>query len=181
MPKPQICPQGEFDGACFLYSIVNAYKTLSGKRPTLKMWDKAIRTIPFKEKFITNDGTLFYDDNMELYKFTISKILTGFSKKNDGFLLEAYPHIENTKKLNNLIDENSVLIFCVDGDHWVVGVEVDKNYIYLADSYKYFSDAGSYHENKSVKFKRFYNSKIDLKKDGWIYNPSFMQIRMVEA
>lgn len=54
----KILSQGEYDGGCFLYSAANAYRTLTGRKPTQKRWNEALKWIPFASDFISDNGTV---------------------------------------------------------------------------------------------------------------------------
>lgn len=176
MPKTHICSQGEYDGACFLYSITNAYKMLCGKRPTYKMWDKALEQVPFKEDFIVDTGTFRYDDNMELYVHAAERMLNEFSRSQFSLKVNPFPEVKSKKNLEGLINGNSILVFCIDGKHWVAAVDIDNEYIYLADSFRLITEGVKYCEKVSSKLKRHYNHVKKLAPFNWFYNPSALQI-----
>lgn len=53
-----IYAQGDLDGACFLYGLVNVYLTLTGREPYLNRICEAFRRVPFPEDFLSgNTGT----------------------------------------------------------------------------------------------------------------------------
>jgi len=181
MNKPKISPQGEYDGACFLYSVVNAYKALTGKNPTLKMWDKSVENIPFRNDFLINVGTYWYDDNMELYELAIQRMFEKFTKNKIAFEIKSFHEISSRKALEKLIGKNSVVILNIGSEHWVCGVDYNKENIFLADSYQLFSEVQKYSEMKSDKFERYYNSNKTLSDISWLYNPSVLQIIIKNA
>jgi len=173
--KPNICFQGEYDGACFLYSITNAFKALTGKKPTQELWDEALKLVPFGQDFLVNIGTTRYDDDMDLYVLTVKRMLQIFSKNKFSFEVKAHPKINSQKKLHSLICDNCVIILVTE-DHWMVGVDIDDREIYLADSYKLVTMGAKYQEKQSHKLQRSYNDSRALKDLSWLYNPSVVQI-----
>lgn len=179
MPKPEICPQGEYDGACFLYSVTNAYKTLTGKHPTFNMWDNAVEHIPFRDDFIRNIGTYWYDDNMYLYEITIKRMLKHFARKKYSFKISSYEKVCKSNKLRELINHNSVIVLNISSEHWVTAIDIDEENIYFADSYKLAQMGSKYEEFKSANLGRIYNDYHELNDMSWLYNPSVIKITLL--
>lgn len=143
---PRIFSQGALDGACFLYSIANAMRTLypndySGywTKPRIDRWNLAIKEIPFALDYLLFDvGTARIDIDREdkedpiLYLKTLDTILDGTSgKRTDSKARLEAKHIsahefDKPRDLSNFIDPQTVLLLCVSRtdnqpnlDHWV--------------------------------------------------------------
>lgn len=173
----KIYSQGKFDGACFLYSIANAYSLLSNKEVTQSKWDEALKWIPFSGDFITDTGTIRYDENVSVYQFTIESMLESFSGKGKYFV-KAYPNISDPKKIKELIKQDTLVILNIDSKHWVVMVDASDKEAQIACSYQYNELENDYREMVSTRYSRPYNDvkSLDVKKK-WVHTPSVFTIR----
>ena len=178
--KKKYLTQGDLDGACFLYSIANSVVALSGRKPTVKQWSKALKYIPFSTDFIDGDvGTVNYDENVSLYKFAIEQSITEYSPSND-YEVKIYPQVSSIKEVDGLISDSSVVILNISGDHWVcvVSVDIENNRLLTACSdvmdrmYNYFE--------KPCDYNRFYNREYSLSEEDKIHVPSVIQIILKE-
>lgn len=172
--------QGNFDGSCFLYSIINSYSALMNKSPTQDMWDEAIKWIPFSGDFVTTLGTQRYDDDLNLYNFTIQRILREF-KLGYKIELSTYSSISGIEHLKSLISDTSVVLLNISGDHWVSVVDYNANQLMVSCSSERNSSEGQYQEYTSEKFNRKYNLKKNIGKLKWIYHPSIIQLKRTDA
>jgi len=141
--KRYILSQGDLDGACFLYSIINAYISLTVRRPGrqgwgnkfYKRWDKAIAYIPHLTDFFIcssineNGGTGRYDDNACLFKLAVERVLYEMStqKEKGVFQVNIHEDRHHPSDIKKLISKNSVVIVCPDYEHWVVCVACKEN------------------------------------------------------
>lgn len=180
MSKPQISSQGEYDGACFLYSITNAYKALTGKKPSQEKWDDAIQRVPYNSDFLVNVGTANYDDDMALYEITTKRMLKCFAPKKYVFDIKSFPEEKKVPPLQKLITENSVVILIEklgeNSEHWLTAVDFDEHNIYFANSWKLVNMGTKYSEQKSPTFNRIYNDSRKIGQLDWIYHPSVLQV-----
>ncbi len=127
----KIYSQGDLNGACFLFSIANAYKALSHKEITQRAWSKAMKEVFFLEDFMDSAlGTARFNDNPDLFKIVIQQMLNSFSDKE--FEVN-YMKCNTISAVKKLISANSVAIFCfkLENDkgkeiinHWTCGVDV---------------------------------------------------------
>ncbi|MEB6606068.1 hypothetical protein [Aeromonas sanarellii] len=158
--------QGDLDGACFLYSIVNAVLSLNGE-VTAKSWSNAISLLPKAKFFLRQDeGTLAFDDDGDKLENISKKFLHGLV--GDQFKLE-FHHV-NKKGIHKLIDQHSVVIVS-NPEHWFVVTEVYDEFVFIACSDVYNTHKCEYLEKNTPKYGHLSNSKIDysaLSVFGWM-------------
>ena len=160
----KIISQGELDGACLLYALANSFLSLTGKKPTQSKWDKAIDALPIKEDFLKgNVGTERYfkenkgENNIRLVS---ENFLMGLSKQTKyEFSVMYHNQITRSDELTPLINKDSVVLFCIDQEHWVVGssYSADSKILNIACSFQYIENS-SYFEKKDSTFERPYNA-----------------------
>ena len=167
--------QGVFDGACFLYSIVNGYSALMKKPINQEKWDEAIKWIPFSSDYISEIGTQRTDDDFNLYKFTIHRFLREFDKP-DKFVVKEHPSITTKEQLQALVTKDSVLIVNVEGGHWVVIVDYDDSHLKAVCSAQLFEKKEKYKEFDCAETQRKCNLKKQYGKLRWLYQPSAISI-----
>lgn len=160
-PERKLLSQGELDGACFIYAIANAFICLTGKKPTQSNWDKAIDILPFKEDFLKGKiGTERYYENKINMTEVISNVVEQFSKYTK-FKFRVLPHdrMNQKKELCKLIKHNSLVLFCIDQEHWVIGSSFDKEdgILYISCSFQLI-ETPMYNEKSDKKFGRPYNA-----------------------
>lgn len=172
--------QGVFEGTCFLYSIINSYSALMKKSPTQDMWDEAIKWIPFSGDFVTDLGTQRYDDDFNLYRFTIQRMLREFKL---GSIIEPTMHssISSIEQLKSHISDTSVVLLNINGDHWVSVVDYDEHQVMISCSSERNYSEDNYKEYTSEQFGRKYNLKKKLGKLNWIYHRSIIQLKYSKA
>ncbi len=176
----KIISQGEYDGACFLYSAANAYRTLIQKKPTQKRWNEMLKWIPFASDFISTNGTLRYDNDMALYKFTLERYFNNNSSSSSfSFEISPYPDIKSPSELSKLIQSNSVVILNINSEHWVACVELDNKCAFVACSDQLRIKRENYIEYKSPIFKRQYNLEMAIGTQYRVHNPSVFQIKLL--
>jgi hypothetical protein len=168
--------QGFFEGSCFLYSIVNTYSALTDESPTQEMWDEAMKWIPFSGDFVTNTGTQRYDDDMDLYRFTIHRLLQEF-ESGETIELSMHKSISGVDQLKALISESSVVLLNISGDHWVSVVDFSENQFFISCSSTRNESGSDYKEEVSDQYNRKYNLKKRIGKLNWIYHPSIIQLK----
>jgi hypothetical protein len=176
----EIYHQGQFDGACFLYSIVNGYSALLNHPIEQDMWEKALKWIPFRSDYISETGTQRTDDDFNLYKFTIYRMLREF-KGGKKVSTKEYEGIDGIKKMKSLITKDSVLILNKKGEHWVVAVDYDDRGFQIVCSSQLTEKKSQYQEYESANFKRKYNYVQRFGKLGWLYHPSLIALSVNSA
>lgn len=128
----KIYSQGDLNGACFLFSIANAYKSLANKDITKSAWSKAVNGVFFLEDFMDGKlGTERYNANPLLFETVVNHMLGEFSDKVQFEVKHLKSsNLASTKKY---ITESSVVIFCfrVENEkgneilnHWTCGVDL---------------------------------------------------------
>ncbi|CCK74958.1 hypothetical protein OLEAN_C07820 [Oleispira antarctica RB-8] len=172
--------QGDLDGACFLYSIANSVVALSGRKPTVNQWSKALQYIPFSADFIDgNVGTVNYDDNISLYEFAIKQAISEYSPSSD-YEIKTYPEITSVIDVDNLVSDNSVVVLNISGDHWVCVVSVDLENNRLLTACSDITDVIYDYVEKPCDFNRLYNREYNLNEEDRIHEPSVIQIILKE-
>lgn len=135
--KRRIYAQGDLDGACFLYSIVNAYVALCGKAPDFGRVCAAFAQVDHPADFLNASvGTTGHlDRDFPLLQNTIERMLTLLGgetfhvSRMEGPFSAAAPNTQ----LDALLDAKSVVILRYQGssafadamDHWVCVVAHD--------------------------------------------------------
>lgn len=174
----RIFSQGDFDGACFIYSAANAAQVLSPQKATQKRWNEALKWIPFSDDFITDNGTWRYDEDIDLYIFSLKRMFREFAP-NSTFEITHYPNINSAENIRNLINQHSVVVLNINLEHWVTCIDTDVENILIACSYQLSTLREKYSENTSGEFKRKYNLKMPIAGKNWIHNPSVFVITLV--
>ncbi len=150
--KRRIYAQGDLDGACFLYSIVNAYVALTGRAPDFERvcaaFSQAAHPADFLNASVGTTGQ--YDRDYALLQNTIERMLVLLGGASpDTQLPDPHPPAQlppaqiftvqriegpfSPASLNALLDAKSVVIlryqgssqFADDMDHWVCVVAHD--------------------------------------------------------
>ncbi|MBU1230273.1 MAG: hypothetical protein KKA55_08195 [Proteobacteria bacterium] len=134
MPLRNIYAQGDFDGACFLYSTVNAYVALQRETPDFEAICKAVAQVDHPGDFLngTVGTTGSYDNNYALLEKNIRAILANLG--NAEFLVQRIAGQSSPQRMEELVGPNSVAIVRYTGssdnssdmDHWVCVVECDR-------------------------------------------------------
>lgn len=153
----KIKSQGDFDGACFLYSIANAVISLNGT-VTPKHWSSAIHSLPKPQSFLRQDiGTLAFDDDGEKLEVVAQKFIRSLSDEKFKVKL----HQANRKSIHPLIDDDSVVIIS-NPEHWFVVTEIYNETAFISCSDALNSLGEKYLEEASTKFGHISNLKVKL-------------------
>jgi len=160
--RRRIHTQGDFDGACFLYAIANAYTALTGRRPELEAWDEGIRAIPHALDFLQGcvGTTQHHEKDADLLCNTVTAMLAAFSGKGASPSVEFCPHVSDLASVAQLVGQRSVVVFNYKGetrhvragDHWVCAVAVDGDplTVHVACSIRR-SDDGRFNDREYVE------------------------------
>lgn len=150
------------DGACFIYSIANAYVSLTGQRPKQEAWDNAIQRLPHAKDLLKgNVGT----ENFESLKWqaAMNSVLREFGGL--GFRATPLGKMTSKSEIGKEIGRRSVVVFCWRQEHWVVGTAYDsaKKILYIACSAQLKETTANipslYTEAKDPLFGRHYNTQ----------------------
>jgi hypothetical protein len=169
--------QGHFDGTCFLYSIINAYSSLTKEGVEQSMWEEALKWIPFKDDYVTDTGTQRIDDDFRLYHFTIDRMLREF-KKGSNISICDFSTIRTIKDIQSLINKKSVLIYNTKRGHWMVGVDYNDRGIETICSSVLQEKPSKYSESMGSNYNRKYNYLQRYGKLGWLYSPSAIVLHL---
>jgi len=175
--KRHILSQGDLDGACFLYSVVNTYITLTTREPASQGWDKrfydrwdrATRFIPYLSDFFQcgskneHSGTGRYNDDSRLFAYTTERMLEQMCTEVEKgrFAVAIRDDVKKPASLSSLVHETSVAIVCPNYEHWVVAVHFDSDscFVSVACSSKYHS-FGEYQETYHDYSRAYSNDKL---------------------
>jgi len=141
--KRRIFAQGDLDGACFLYSIANAYVALTGRAPDFAHLCAALAQVPHPGDFLNPSvGTTgHYDLDYSLLQSTMERMLAllgGEGPDSQRLYVQRF-HVQriegplSVRSAALLPDARSVVIlryqgsshFADDMDHWVCAVAHD--------------------------------------------------------
>jgi hypothetical protein len=154
----KISAQGDFDGACFLYSAANAVAALTGRKLSNTQWHKAIQTFPFKaDDFLT---CLVGTESLSDRPIRLEKIVRHFCKQraSKSFTVSRKRGIETSKLLREAIKYDSVAIVAIKrGGHWVCIVDSDDSHFYISCSAEALCAGAKYKEAKSPNLGRIFN------------------------
>lgn len=157
--------QGDLDGACFLYSLVNAVNCLRGRAiRTSSGWQRLIGAVYDPRDFLRNDlGTARVDEFPEIIVGLIRDYVQLLDASNEFIVERVEIPDETLLRLRRLVSEDAVLL--VDnGTHWFVLVDVDQREMFAACSAALFEDPHNYVETRSPILGRIYNTSFDLEK-----------------
>jgi hypothetical protein len=184
----RILSQGDLDGSCFWYTIVNSFVALTGKMPSERQLDKAIGCLPFSTDFLLyQTGTFRYDGDPRVFTFAIEKAMEILGNGKFRFEATAKPLVKGpglvTAVLKNL-SRRSVVLLEYSGDtvhqtnllHWLAVVGYNRNpaklYLECSAIYKAPEKFFEYYEEPDPKFNRLYNDVLTEevcgpKTEGW--------------
>lgn len=157
----KIWSQGDLDGACFLYSIMNAARSLyraDSNAVWRDRWSDVLDASKQLPDFLDwQKGTIRNADapqrDMEQARRCLDAILPGI------FTVTLVQATLGKELLDTAIDTKSVLV--VDNnDHWYCVVDADESKVYAACSDELNRASGDYAEGKSPAFGRTFNVEI---------------------
>lgn len=173
----KIYAQGDLDGACFLYSIVNAYAALTKKEPPFPNVCRAFRQVDFPQDFLSgNTGTTDnYDKNHSKLKENIERIISILGDERI-ITSQVFDNLLDVD-LSDFVNDNSVLIvrykgdskFAIGIDHWVCVVAYEKHFktMHIACSVRLqkacMGGNCDYREVFHQNFSRWSNDKLSTK------------------
>ena len=175
--KRFIRSQGDLDGACLLYSLVNAANAITNGQTEPNNWSNLLNEIYDGRDFLdlqkgSGRMDLVLYTNTALFNWYLEALnphtkfrveilsnergINRILKKNKERKKE-YEVKSNIKNIENLIDADSVLIVA-NKEHWFCIVDFDDSYAKIACS-STFNEFLEYSEQKSYKLKRIFNNK----------------------
>ncbi len=156
--KKKIYTQGTLDGACFIYSLANAYYALTGEIITPMKWERCVNASPLSmQDFMTRRGTTKLDGDPRWYEIACETFLAPSGKKFSA----SYVSYTSYEKLKASISRSSVIILLVDKEsHWLTAVDAADKQIFAACSYENHNAATV--EAISPRFARRFNRSGSL-------------------
>ena len=174
--RRHIYNQGDFDGACFLYAMANAYAALTGQEPRQSDWDRGVGSLSHPLDFLQGDvgTTLHYEQDPALLGQAVHKMVESMSHPDAPLKAEAMPEATSLEAIANLIDERSVAVLWYRGqtrhvaqeDHWVcaVAASCDPLCVHLACSIRRPDDGrfgdGAYKEVYHAGLDRYSHDSV---------------------
>jgi hypothetical protein len=144
MAKRKIYSQGEFDGSCFLYSVANAIRAVTGKGISRADWQRAIEGMPFRTtEFLGGYGT----GALDRFPDALSVFAKSFARSlRSTVAVETLPKLTSVD-LETGLGEGHVVIASIDaGDHWVVVLDVFDGVAFCACSWEANAGNAEYKE-----------------------------------
>jgi len=134
MARRKIYAQGDLDGACFLYGIVNAYAALRREEPEFAAVCRAFGQVDHPGDFLNGSvGTTgSYDNDYGLLEGNIKRILAILGQAE--FFVQRISGHFSADLLETLLGAQSVVLLRYTGsshnaagmDHWVCAVAYDR-------------------------------------------------------
>ena len=171
-----IFTQGDYDGACFLYALTNAYKIITGKSPSCNAWDRGVRSLKHADDFLgcCIGTTEHFSSGPQIVK-AVAIMLKAFSSDSPVVQWKHLSGVKNIAEVASFIDREGVVVFRYKGvtahvddiDHWVCGVaSAQKPFkLHLACSYRRVQDVRQqnkrYREQYHQDFGRYSNNWVD--------------------
>lgn len=153
--------QGDLDGACLLYALLNARQALTGTRVTTDAWSAAIRTLRNFECFLDNTrGSEETDGNPETERSRATKFINALAPAEPLYVRTVADLKDG--KLGKLQPTDSDLLVCSNNQHWFCIVDSDETTAYAACSWVWQRDPQKYAERVSPEFERVFNDEIAL-------------------
>ena len=143
------------------------------------MWDEALKWIPFREDYMSDIGTQRSDDDFNLYKFTLIRLLREFPK-GKKISIGFHGNISKKEQIQSLINKNSVLLLNISGQHWVAVVDYDDRHLHIVCSSQ-LVDKEEYVEFQSPNYNRKYNLFKQYGKLKWLYKSSLICMYVNDA
>ena len=194
----KILSQGNYDGHCLHYAIMNAFKALSEPDSTAysfafkskTKWQKIIALTPSLQNFSSGYGSEFGINTLNAANKILENLMCSYfeaiSEKTKSFYRVQKLTIDDIDQFNY---KDSVLIFCLKDkaetkhysnvDHWICCVGQDNKSLHLACSHVLFEIDNNYAEHSSISSgSRFYNNSIEFSQiqDRTIYKDQIYQI-----
>lgn len=155
-----ILAQGSMDGACFLYSIANAVKALTGsERLSAQHWSNMLQTLKRVGDFMDQQvGTENCDPRPQRQMSMVSRMVKELAPNHRIRVSLVSSDDLTGRRLAALLDPKSVLVVGTQ-DHWVCAVDIDyegRNLL-IADSSQ-LHETEQYKERTDGRFGRVSNN-----------------------
>lgn len=187
----RIYAQGDLDGACFLYSVVNAYVALTRREPEFSNVCSAFKQVDHPQDFLSgNTGTNGqYCNRPDALKDNIERILSVIG--NEKFAVTVLDSFCFVSGIESYLDQNSVVLlhylgnskFAKNLDHWVCAVEYKESILYVACSVRLQKACKGgtcdYQEIYHRQFERWSNDQLFDGNDQFIMPTPAIQVSLV--
>lgn len=160
--------QGDMDGACYLYSLANAYQALTEKSVNEKQWSKLIDQVGNARDFLdVTNGTSRIDDILIKSTLLTDMHLKAIDKKFNFEidLIDCHNDIQNIGRLNK-----DTILIAANEEHWYCIVDFNgrNGKAMIACSAVWQIDPSKYKEKISPTLKRYYNDSFFLKDQSFV-------------
>jgi len=188
----KIYAQGDWDGACFLYSIVNAYVALRREQPEFAAVCRAFGQVDHPGDFLNGSvGTTgSYDSNYGMLEENIRRALSALGAAN--FAVRRIAGRFSEDMLKDLLGSNSVVLvrymgsskYATGMDHWVCAMDYDEQSgeVLVACSVRLHKACDdlpcAYAEKHIPKYDRWWNDALSKQHDHTIVSEEVFQITM---
>lgn len=179
-----IYSQGDYDGACFLYALANAYSAVTGKKPPCSAWDNGIRTLKYAHDFLGGciGTTEHFSSDPQNIPAAVTIMLSSFNSASPSVRWVQLPTVDKVSHLATLVDRDGVVIFHYQGetthvasiDHWVCGVAATTRplRLHLACSYRKTQDDGK----DGGRYRELYHPGVKRYSNNWLGRQHHCQI-----
>ena len=176
MPMRHIFTQGDYDGACFLYALANAYQAVTGRAPSCRAWDAGIRSLMHSSDFLGGciGTTEHFASGPDALQEAVRIILGSYGGDGPTVDWRAFPEVTDLDGITPLVDAYGVVVFRYQGatakvsdiDHWVCGVAVAARpfRLHLACSFRGTQDA----RTEGKRYRERYIQRYDRYSNNWL-------------
>jgi hypothetical protein len=169
MAKRKIYSQGVFDGACFLYSLANAVRSVTRQAIPEENWARSIAKLPFStQDLLGGSGT----EKLDHAPGALLLAAQMFVKELRDDVLVSEIAGAPTAIVEALSSRRAVVAAIANGNHWVALLEVSGSDAYYACSWVLHK--GTEYSERLSPGKRTYNARKPLKKLGLWDGPAFV-------
>jgi len=188
----RIYAQGDLDGACLLYSIVNAYAALRHEGPDFAAVSRAFAQVDHPGDFLSGmvGTTGAYDKQYALLEGNIRRVLALLG--GGTFLVKRITGHFSLDMLEELLGEHSVVVLRYMGsskhlsgmDHWVCAVDCDPGgqcaHVACSTRLQRACDgvACAYAETLREKYKRWSNDMLLADREHTVVEGEVFQISL---
>ena len=178
-----IFTQGDYDGACFLYALANSYKTITGKTPSCKAWDKGVRFLKHADDFLgcCIGTTEHFSAGSQILR-AVAIMLDSFGSDGPVVRWKHLPEVKELTEIASFIDRQGVVLFRYNGktahvgdiDHWVCGVSSTQKpfRLHLACSYRRVQDD----RTQDKRYREHYHRALARYSNNWVDDRHEMRI-----
>lgn len=171
-----IFSQGDYDGACFLYAVANAYAAVTGQRPPCDAWDQGIRALKHAHDFLGGciGTTEHFSATPHDIPTAVSIMLKAFNNLGPRVQWAHLPALDTLEQLASYVDERAVVIFHYQGktaqidaiDHWVCAVASTMKPLALHLACSYRKVDADWHGHR--RYRERYHKQVKRYSNNWL-------------